>query len=609
MPDAIEHLTAALGGKYQVERELGVGGMATVYLARDVKHDRPVALKVLHPDLSISLGAERFLREIRIVAKMQHPHILGLIDSGEADGMLYYVMPYVAGESLRTRLARDGELPVHEAAWILREVADALAYAHGKQVVHRDIKPENVLFAERHAQVADFGIARAVSEAAMGTPITATGIAVGSPAYMAPEQAQSDPQMDHRADIYAFGVMAYELLTGVAPFTAPTAVQLVAAHLTRAPDPPSRLRPLLPEALDQIVLRCLAKRPADRFQSAEEIVLRLEALLSGPLSSDLVTTKEHAVAPSQFRISEGLCRRLSRDSFDPRMVGDSLEYLDNHARSDVLVCLLPAVGLDATEWEAHLRSLPYRAVSVTLYGFEPARRRRPTLPLSDHVVLLREFLRFIVDRTRPRTLVLGGFSSGGDLALRLAGGRAVARVDAVLSLGCNLSLETCFVTRILAAIDTRDPSRLLDGLRTVGSHTSALDAWVTVHKYLVQMLQKFQTQVEPLRRAARDIVAPFEGAGASPFIQWYRDAAEQAHVIRCVFEDDAIYPPLVQDLLARHAAAGILGPRFREGSLVVEPGTHHFDLESPELVSRHLESIMAELVSAAATRGEEAAAL
>jgi hypothetical protein len=414
--------------------------------------------------------------------------------------------------------------------------------------------------------------------------------------------------MDHRADIYAFGVMAYELLTGVAPFTAPTAVQLVAAHLNRLPDPPSRLRPLIPEALDQIVLRCMAKRPADRFQSAEEIVHRLETLLRGPLSPDLVTTKEHAVAPSQFRISEGLVRRLSRDSFDPRMVGDSLEYLDNHARSETLVCLLPAVGLDAAAWDAHLRSLPYRAVAVTLYGFEPARRRRPTLPVSDHMVLLREFLRFIVERARPRTVLLAGFSSGADLALRLAGGRAVARVDAVLSLGCNLSLETCFVTRILATIDTRDPSRLLDGLRTVGTHTNALDAWVTVHKYLVLMLQKFQTQAEPLRRLARDIVAPFEGAGASPFIQWYRDAADQVRTVRCVFEDNAVYAPLVQDLVARQADAGILGPRYREGSLVVEPGTHHFDLEAPDLVARHLEAIVAELALSAAARGEGAAA-
>jgi len=231
--DTLEHLNAIFGQQYRVERELGVGGMATVYLAHDLKHDRPVAIKVLSRTVAHSLGPERFLREIRIVARLQHPHILGLIDSGEAHGILFYVMPYVAGESLRTRLAREGELPIAEAVWILREIADALVHAHGQRVIHRDIKPENVMFAARHALVADFGIARAVSEAAAAGPITGTGIIVGSPAYMAPEQASGDPSLDHRADIYAFGVLAYEVLTGVPPFTAPGPVQLVAAHMTR----------------------------------------------------------------------------------------------------------------------------------------------------------------------------------------------------------------------------------------------------------------------------------------------------------------------------------------------------------------------------------------
>ena len=217
--ETLEHLTAVFGGRYHVERELGVGGMATVYLARDIKHDRHVAIKVLRPELATSLGPERFLREIHIVARLTHPHILGLIDSGEADGFLYYVMPYITGETLRTRLAREGEFPISEAVWVLREIADALAHAHSHQIIHRDIKPENVMFSSRHALVADFGIARAVAEAAAGGgPITATGIVVGSPAYMAPEQAASDPQMDHRADIYAFGVLAYEVITGVPRF-------------------------------------------------------------------------------------------------------------------------------------------------------------------------------------------------------------------------------------------------------------------------------------------------------------------------------------------------------------------------------------------------------
>jgi pimeloyl-ACP methyl ester carboxylesterase len=595
--ETLEHLTAVLGGRYHVERELGVGGMATVYLARDIKHDRHVAIKLLRPELSHSLGPERFLREIRIVAKLQHPHILGLIDSGEADGMLYYVMPYVPGESLRTRLAREGELPISEAVWILREIADALAHAHTNQIIHRDIKPENVLFTSRHAQVADFGIARAVSEAAASGPITATGIVVGSPAYMAPEQASSDPMMDHRADIYAFGVLAYEVLTGMPPFTAPSAVQLVAAHMTRAPDPLGRHRPGIPESLEELVLRCLAKRPADRFQKADEIVSRLDALLTGPFSEMIGTTQEHAVAPSKFRIAEGLARRLDRQAFDPRMVGDSMEYLDNHARSDTLVCFLPALGLDAGEYEEHLRVLPWRCVAVTPFSHEPMRHRRYTLSLNDHFTLLRHFLRHTTDRTGAKRVIFAGFSSGADAVMRFAAARpgGGARIDGILSLGCNISLDTCFVSGMLARMSSRHPERLLADLRAVGETMSELDSWLTFHTYLVAMLRKFRSAVDPLRSLAREIVRPFEEGGDSPFITWYREASANVRGVRCVFEDNERHRTFVSDLLLSQSTTKRLGDRYREDSIVIESDAAHFDLERPEVVQKHLEALITAL--------------
>src|SRR5688500_10516076 len=311
---------------------------------------------------------------------------------------------------------------------------------------------------------------------------------------MAPEQASSDPMMDHRADIYAFGVLAYEVLTGMPPFTAPSAVQLVAAHMTRAPDPLGRHRPGIPESLEDVVLRCLAKRPADRFQKADEIVSRLDALLTGPLSEMIGTTEEHPVAPSKFRVAEGLARRLDRQAFDPRMVGDSMEYLDNHARSDTVVCFLPALGLDGGLYEDHLRQLPCRCVAVTPLSDAPNRHRRYPLSLNDHFSLLRHFLRHVADRTGARRFVLVGFSSGADVAMRFAAARpgGGARLDAVLSLGCNVSLETCFVTSMLARMSSRHPERLLADLRTVGEVATELDSWLTVHTYLVAMLRKFQ---------------------------------------------------------------------------------------------------------------------
>jgi serine/threonine-protein kinase len=239
MAVALDRVNDALTGRYSIERELGQGGMATVYLAHDERHGRKVAVKVLRPELAVALGAERFLREIQIAANLTHPHIVPLHDSGEANELLYYVMAYIEGETLGERIRREGALPVEEAVQILREVTDALGFAHSRGVVHRDMKPDNVMLTERHALVTDFGVAKAVSGATAAEGITTAGVAVGTPAYMAPEQASADPHVDHRADIYALGTMAYELLAGRTPFTGATPQAVLVAHVTQAPDPVS----------------------------------------------------------------------------------------------------------------------------------------------------------------------------------------------------------------------------------------------------------------------------------------------------------------------------------------------------------------------------------
>jgi len=285
MTTQLERVAAALADHFRIERELGQGGMATVYLAEDLKHRRKVAVKVLRPELAASLGPERFFREIEVAAQLQHPHILPLFDSG-ASGQgagggaefLWYAMPFVDGETLRDRLARTGELPIHDAVRILTEVADALANAHTHGVAHRDIKPENILLSGRHALVSDFGVAKAVSEATGRQQLTTAGVALGTPAYMAPEQAAADPHLDHRVDIYALGVLGYELLTGKTPFAGRTPQETLAAHVMQPPEPVSRLRPGVSPALEGVVMKCLAKRPADRFQGAEELVAALEPL-------------------------------------------------------------------------------------------------------------------------------------------------------------------------------------------------------------------------------------------------------------------------------------------------------------------------------------------
>jgi Tol biopolymer transport system component/tRNA A-37 threonylcarbamoyl transferase component Bud32 len=300
-----EALTIALEDRYRIERELGQGGMATVYLAYDVRHDRKVALKVLRPELAAILGAERFLAEIKTTANLQHPHILSLFDSGEAGGLVYYVMPFVDGESLRDRLAREHQLPVDEAVRIAREVADALHYAHGLGIVHRDIKPENILLHGGHALVADFGIALAVSRSDGGTRMTETGMSLGTPHYMAPEQAMGEREITPRADIYALACVTYEMLTGEPPFTGATAQAIVARVVTESPRSLSTQRRTIPPHVEAAVLTALEKLPADRFASAAEFVEALDGKAIGRYDGRTVATPAGARVPSS-RLVAGL---------------------------------------------------------------------------------------------------------------------------------------------------------------------------------------------------------------------------------------------------------------------------------------------------------------
>jgi len=263
-----DRLQAQLADRYLFERELGKGGMATVYLARDIKHDREVAIKVLDPDLAATIGGERFEREIKLAAKLQHPHILGLFDSGSADGLLFYVMPFVKGESLRDRLDREGQLPIDDAIQITLEVADALGYAHAQEIVHRDIKPENIMLTGGHALVADFGIARAVSEGG-AQKLTQTGMAVGTPVYMAPEQSSGDV-VGPTADLYSLGCMLYEMLAGEPPFTAKSAMALMARHAMESVPSIRIVRATVPEEVEDAIFAAMAKVPADRPQTAAQ---------------------------------------------------------------------------------------------------------------------------------------------------------------------------------------------------------------------------------------------------------------------------------------------------------------------------------------------------
>jgi len=348
-----DKLQEALGSAYRIERELGAGGMATVYLAEDVRHRRKVAIKVLRPELAASMGPERFLREIEIAAQLQHPHILPLLDSGDAAGFLFYVMPYIQGESLRDRLARERELPVQDALRIITEVADALAHAHQHGVVHRDIKPENILLSGRHALVADFGVAKAVSEASGKLKLTSVGVALGTPTYMAPEQASADPALDHRVDIYALGVVAYELLAGRPPFTGHTAQEVLAAHMTRPPEPIRNFRGNVSPAVETIVLRCLEKHPADRWQTTGDLVSQLEPLATPSGGMTPTATQPVAAARAEAAPRERIPRWLGWAAGGALVAGGALALSLAQRPAPTLAIgkrIAVALGPEAEQW-------------------------------------------------------------------------------------------------------------------------------------------------------------------------------------------------------------------------------------------------------------------
>ena len=467
LPPGAAPFVAALAHRYRVERELGRGGMATVYLADDVKHGRKVAIKVLRPELAAVIGAERFAREIRTIAALQHPHILGLIDSGEAGGAAYYVMPFVEGETLRARLARERQLSIEDALSIATEVASALDYAHRRGVVHRDVKPENILLLDGEALITDFGIAVDVSPDG-STRMTAAGVSLGTPHYMAPEQAMGEREITPRADVYALGCVMYEMLLGEPPFTGPTAQAIVAKVMTDQPGPIVTRRDTVPPAIERAIHTALRKLPADRFASAAAFSAAMAAGEASVMAHSARAPRQ--LTPTCFRLSEGTCRRLDRQAFDPRLIGTALQYVDNGVSSDTLVCFIPACGRGADQYTTLLETTAYWAIAPTGRGLEPVATWRPSLSLEDHIVLVRELLRDVVARVRPRFPVIAGFSSGADFSMRFAAApdpEARVRIDGCLALGSNLSIQTCFLTSALATLESHDDNAMFNALRRV----------------------------------------------------------------------------------------------------------------------------------------------
>ena len=486
MADLLPQLEAALAGRYRIERELGGGGMSRVYLAEEVGLARQVVIKVLAPELSAGVNADRFRRETQLAASLQHPHIVPLLTAGSAGDLLYFTMPFVNGESLRARVKREGPLPVRDAARILHDVADALAYAHARGVVHRDIKPDNVLLSGNHALVADFGIAKAISASGGSSGLTSVGVAIGTPAYMAPEQAAGDPTVDHRADIYSFGAMAYEALTGHPMFEGLSPQQTLAAHLTEAPEEIRKRRPQVPPEIAELVMACLEKNAADRPQTADEILRVLEGAATPTSGTRHARTALRAARRRTRWIVGAIVAVLAAAALwtvAGRRSGNALQ--------DDLVAVAPFDVLDPSLqlWREGLvdilaRSLdgagPLRTVSPTVIVKRWSGRADPTAA------------RALGEHTGARIVVYGALLASGPDSVRLtanvldaSNGAALGAVDLRDHKDRLDRLADSVAVHVLQAIGTRIRGLGIARATAIGSASlPAVKAFLTGEQYL-----------------------------------------------------------------------------------------------------------------------------
>jgi serine/threonine protein kinase len=589
-------------GPYEIVARLGAGGMGEVYRGRDSRLGRDVALKVIAEEFSQdSERIRRFEAEARASGTLSHPNVCAVYDFGRHEGSPYVVMELLEGQDLRA-LLRGGAIPVRTAMAYVAQVADGLAAAHDKNIVHRDLKPENV-FVKKDGQVKvlDFGLAKLTGEALAGAgelsvapTATGAGVVVGTTAYMAPEQIRGGP-VDSRVDVFALGVVLYELLTGRRPFEGATPADVMSAILHQEAAPLSTLRPGVPPPLAWLVRRCLAKDPDRRVQTVRDVRNELEDLLrdmeQGVFWESPVGLKTSQPVERRFLLTAAHVRQLSVRN--PRLIGYPLTYLDNRAESETLVVFLDGIGGDHRGFEASVRSVPYRAIAITLAGFAPGDNYRPVLAFDDHSQLIRILLMELARECASTHTILVGFSAGADQFLRMIDSDDGVGIDVtgLVALGANVSLETCFASRLYAQMEAANPDGILETLKSLGAGIRPLTPWLTAQRYITDTFLKFGTDVEPLRRYAAELIAPFEGGG-DPLPGWYRTATQRLQSVRFVFSDAEAGP--AEEVLTRHLEHNILGDRYTERSYVTEPVPHE-QLREPALANRYLESVVAEL--------------
>jgi len=599
-------------GHYRIVDKIGEGGMGEVYRARDERLDREVAIKVLPEEVAGDPDRlARFEREAKVLASLNDANIAMLYGLEEQEGQRFLVMEIVEGESLATRISA-GAIPAEEALLIALQISEALEAAHEKSIVHRDLKPANVMITSAgKVKVLDFGLAKALHSetVAQSSPeslaesptctanMTRPGAVLGTAAYMSPEQIRGQT-VDTRADIWAFGVVLWEMLTGRRLFEGEAASDVLAAVLRDQLD--WQVIPEdVPPAVVRLLRRCLGRDLVHRLRHIGDARLELEQALEEPESVEPggpPSFKPGEIGTEgSWALTTDVCRHLNRETLDPAVIGDELKYLDNDRSSDVLVVYVPGFGFDHGTFGELLSRSPYRGIAVTLYGFEEARRRRTPLPIADHLTILRLFLESFVEAMRPRSTVLCGFSSSADITLRMIseGGMDHSLVDGILALSPNLSLETCFFTRRVAEIPDDEDEKILNIARGVAGAMDTPQAWLQMNPYLMELVRKYHADIDALRSHGRDIVAPFVEGVECPFAGWYRAAKQAGVAVRVVFAGaEESEQSALRELMLAHIDHQVFGPDFDDVDIMNEPNALHMGLMNTGVIERHLEELL-----------------